>query len=326
MSSGCLDDEMDPALQGGTGSTFIALQRDFQSFLSWSRTQVGDAEIVGGHAAGPRFAYVSTPPVNGKFPVGAMIAKTVEVGDPSTWSIHAKAKRGGGFNPSGTINWEWFELRIVATNDVTILGEVRSRPRTTATNRCRAWVRPPPWTATATPATRRRQAPTTCCRRCCRCNSGLEALVNQRGFRSFVFTALVCATLASTAAPARAQPTIEMPGAAPPPPALPNGAAAAASIAAEPASAGSTVIGGYGQMDLKFLRTGFGNDFVGRANLRRIVMLVAHQWTDEILSLLRRARVGERGRVRRVPGRRRSRASLRQRLSCRSRSPSYAPA
>ena len=128
-SSGCLDDEMDPALAGGSGSTFIALERDFQSFLGWSRTQVGDAEIVGGHAAGPRFAYLSTPPVAGKFPVGAMIVKTVEVGDASTWSIHAKAKRGGGFNPSGAINWEWFELRIVGTNEVTILWRGAQPPK-----------------------------------------------------------------------------------------------------------------------------------------------------------------------------------------------------
>ncbi len=120
-SSGCLDDELDPALQTGGGGTFIALQRDFQSFLGWTRTQVGDAAVVGGHAAGPRFAYVSGTPVDGKFPVGSMIVKTVEVGDPSTWSIHAKAKRGAGFNPQGAIGWEWFELRIVATNEITIL-------------------------------------------------------------------------------------------------------------------------------------------------------------------------------------------------------------
>ena len=128
-SAGCLDDEIDPARQGASGNTFIALQRDFQSFPSWSRTQVGDAAIAGGHAAGPRFAYVSTPPVDGKFPLGAMIAKTVEAGDPSTWSIHAKAKRGGGFNPSGAIGWEWFELRIVAANEVTILWRGAQPPR-----------------------------------------------------------------------------------------------------------------------------------------------------------------------------------------------------
>ena len=127
--SGCLDDEMDPALAGGGGATFIALERDFQSFLSWSRTQVGDAEVVGGHDAGPRFAYVSTPPVAGKFPVGAMIAKTVETGDPTTWSIHAKAKRGGAFNPQGAIGWEWFELRIVVANEVTILWRGAQPPK-----------------------------------------------------------------------------------------------------------------------------------------------------------------------------------------------------
>jgi hypothetical protein len=128
-SSGCLDDELDPALAGGGDATFIAFERDFQSFLGWPRTQVGAAEVVGGHDAGPRFAYVSAPPVAGKFPVGAMIAKTVESGDPTTWSIHAKAKRGGAFNPQGALGWEWFELRIVANSEVTILWRGAQPPK-----------------------------------------------------------------------------------------------------------------------------------------------------------------------------------------------------
>ena len=128
-SSGCLDDEMDPALAGGSGATFIALERDFQSFLSWSRTQVGDAEVVGGHAAGPRFAYVSTPPVDGKFPVGAMIAKTVEVGDPSTWSIHAQGQARRRLQSVGRDRLGMVRAAHRRGNDVTILWRGAQPPK-----------------------------------------------------------------------------------------------------------------------------------------------------------------------------------------------------
>lgn len=120
-TAGCLDDEMDPSQGTPAAGTFIALERDFQAFLGWTRVQVGDDEIVGGHAAGPRFAYVSGQPGGGSFPVGTRVVKTVEIGDPSTWTIHARAKRGGAFNPQGAIGWEWFDLRIATSNAVTIL-------------------------------------------------------------------------------------------------------------------------------------------------------------------------------------------------------------
>jgi hypothetical protein len=71
------------------------------------------------------------------------------------------------------------------------------------------------------------------------------------------------------------------------PPALPGplpSSAFGASAAASPAAAGTTTIGGYGQMDLKFTRVGFGRDFDGRANVRRVVLLVAHDWTEAIRS------------------------------------------
>lgn len=44
---------------------------------------------------------------------------------------------------------------------------------------------------------------------------------------------------------------------------------------------GDTVIGGYGEFDLSFLRTGFGNPFVGSANVRRLVLFVSHNFTDK---------------------------------------------
>jgi hypothetical protein len=78
--------------------------------------------------------------------------------------------------------------------------------------------------------------------------------------------AAVAAALILLAAPAaRGQPAIETPP-------------------ETPRSSATTTIGGYGQLDLKFLRVGFGNDFDGRANVRRVVLLVGHQWTDAIRS------------------------------------------
>ncbi len=122
LCAGCLYDEMDPTLvSGGSTATFIALERDFQGFTSWRRLPVGDAVIVDGHTAGPRFCYVSSAPANGAYPIGTMIVKTVETGDPTTWTIHARAKRGGGFNPQGALGWEWFELHTFTSGQTSIL-------------------------------------------------------------------------------------------------------------------------------------------------------------------------------------------------------------
>jgi hypothetical protein len=128
LATGCLDDELDPN-QPMAGATFIALTRDFQPFRGWTQTKVGEAAIVGGHAAGPRFTYVNDPPVSGHFPVGTMIVKTVELGDPSTWVIHARAKRGGTFNAQQAIGWEWFELRIDPSGQVGFLWRGEKPPK-----------------------------------------------------------------------------------------------------------------------------------------------------------------------------------------------------
>jgi hypothetical protein len=120
-STGCLDDELDPAQLAAPVGTFIALERDFQGFLGWRRIQVGDAVIVDGHAAGPRFAYVSALPAGGSYPIGTMIVKTVETGDQTTWTMHARAKRGGGFNAQGALGWEWFELHTFSSGQTSIL-------------------------------------------------------------------------------------------------------------------------------------------------------------------------------------------------------------
>ena len=111
--AGCLDDDLDPA-RAMLSDTFVAFERDFRPFMSWMRVQVGDAAVIGGHAAGPRFAYVSGKPTGGSFPVGTMIVKTVEVGDPKTWTVHARSKRGPGTNPRGAAGWEWLDLSLAS--------------------------------------------------------------------------------------------------------------------------------------------------------------------------------------------------------------------
>ena len=120
-TAGCLDDQLDPAQISAPVGTFIALERDFQGFRGWRRIQVGDAVIADGHAAGPRFAYVSSLAADGSYPTGTMIVKTVETGDETTWTIHARAKRGGGFNAQGALGWEWFELHTFTSGQTSIL-------------------------------------------------------------------------------------------------------------------------------------------------------------------------------------------------------------
>jgi hypothetical protein len=130
-AGGCLDHELDPAdADGGAGGpTFLALQRDFQSFRSWRRLPVGAEAIDGGHDAGSRFVYASGSAVAGAFPVGTMIVKTVEDGAPTAWEIHARAKRGGGFNGAGAFGWEWFDLRIVEADAVVIMWRGEKPPK-----------------------------------------------------------------------------------------------------------------------------------------------------------------------------------------------------
>ena len=114
-AAGCLDDQLDPNQTTAASDTFVPFERDFLPFLGWRRIQVGDQVIVDGHAAGPRFCYINTMPSNGSYPVGTIIVKTVETGEQTTWTIHARAKRGGNVNSKGALNWEWFELHFFST-------------------------------------------------------------------------------------------------------------------------------------------------------------------------------------------------------------------
>ncbi len=99
---------------GDDGEVFIAQPIDFAPFRSWARYSLGDVPLQG-HPPGPRFGYLkqAAPKGASEYPVGSIIVKTVETTtDPTQWDIFAMVKRGGGYNPDGALNWEFFLLRI----------------------------------------------------------------------------------------------------------------------------------------------------------------------------------------------------------------------
>lgn len=112
--AGCLDNQLapddDPKNVGAAGN-YIALQSDFRDYEDWMKF---DTEVMGEHAGtvGTITEYLNQLPETGSedFPVGTMIVKTVQpVAGPAP-AIHAMVKRGGVFNKTGALGWEYFEL------------------------------------------------------------------------------------------------------------------------------------------------------------------------------------------------------------------------
>ena len=94
---------------GGAGggsdasSSFLAFSSTFAAFRTWtSFDSPGPADVLG-----PRTQYINTVPEHGatEFAVGTVIVEARASG-----KIFAGVKRGGEFNATGAINWEWFEL------------------------------------------------------------------------------------------------------------------------------------------------------------------------------------------------------------------------
>lgn len=92
--------------------TFLAFAATFASFRTWTSFH-SDGPADDGtflpDVLGPRTQYINTPPPPGstEFPVGTVI---VEARENASRKIFAGVKRGGGFNATGAVNWEWFEL------------------------------------------------------------------------------------------------------------------------------------------------------------------------------------------------------------------------
>jgi hypothetical protein len=135
LLSGCTTAAQNAGDAGGP--TFVALPQDFScggpygGFHTWASTPgVGPPGAPdpsgltdGGIHAGPMTTYINTKPPSGStsFPVGTMIVK--EQNDPALTDrqIFAMVKRGGGYNPSGAVNWEFFELQNLDSCNVEIV-------------------------------------------------------------------------------------------------------------------------------------------------------------------------------------------------------------
>jgi hypothetical protein len=103
------------ASDSDAGATALLFAAGFDGFHSWpSFPAVGPPGMVDAvHTAMPLVAYINKLPPHGStsFPLGTIIVKEVNAGDLTTRQIFAMWKRGGGFNSSGAVDWEWFELQ-----------------------------------------------------------------------------------------------------------------------------------------------------------------------------------------------------------------------
>jgi len=112
---------------------FVAFAPDFYGFHAWPSALAvpaptlpppqggvgdggsADAGVDGGIHSGPLTVYWKQPPPGGStsFPLGTIIVKEGDSGDLTTQQIFAMVKRGGDFNPTGAVGWEWFELKNI---------------------------------------------------------------------------------------------------------------------------------------------------------------------------------------------------------------------
>lgn len=94
-------------------NTFIALQRDFQPFATWEHFHLDGDGSGSLHTGANRDIYLNERPPKGatQFPIGTIIVKHSDgVGTTDGPRTFAMVKRGGNFNKTGAVNWEWFEL------------------------------------------------------------------------------------------------------------------------------------------------------------------------------------------------------------------------
>ncbi len=110
------------------GETYIAFGSSFSGYDKWERFDLAAAEApadggvplndagcaLGHDTSANRVGYLNRRPPKGskEFPVGTIIVKEMQkTSAPDGWQVFGMVKRGGGFNPSGAKNWEWFEIK-----------------------------------------------------------------------------------------------------------------------------------------------------------------------------------------------------------------------
>jgi hypothetical protein len=114
------DSAPEPDAAADASDSFLAFAASFQGFQRWDHypapadQDAGAADPV--HVDPTLIEYVNhrAPPGNAPFPVGTMIVKEGTQGDPLQRQFFAMVKRGGDYNATGAIGWEWFELQNVA--------------------------------------------------------------------------------------------------------------------------------------------------------------------------------------------------------------------
>lgn len=111
------------AADAGPPGEHIAIAGDFRDFRSWERIPIDATALPTGMTGGPAYVYANrrAPEGASRFDVGTILVKTVEAGDPTTWTIHAMVKRGVPYNSTGTIGWEFFELRLEPDGEPVVL-------------------------------------------------------------------------------------------------------------------------------------------------------------------------------------------------------------
>jgi hypothetical protein len=116
---GVLGCNSNPLPDDGVRFPFIAGAADFADFRTWPSHSIESATATGStHVTGSRTVYINMVPPAGAaaFPVGTRIVKeTLADG-----KLFARVKRGGGYNTTGAVDWEWFELQESSSGAVSI--------------------------------------------------------------------------------------------------------------------------------------------------------------------------------------------------------------
>ena len=83
---------------------------DFDGYAGWAHWDLPASGIAGIHGSGLHTVYVDPLPAIGAvtFPIGTRIVKTPT---GATDPMFAMVKRGAGFNSTGAVDWEWFQLK-----------------------------------------------------------------------------------------------------------------------------------------------------------------------------------------------------------------------
>jgi len=112
------------------GASYLAFARDFEGYRSWERHWVEGAMIPTGATPGPTYIYLNHRPPAGtrSWPVGTILVKEIQSGDPEDWVVHAMVKRGVPYNAHGAAGWEFFELDVAPDGVTDVVWRGQSPP------------------------------------------------------------------------------------------------------------------------------------------------------------------------------------------------------